>query len=147
MRIGVKGKKDPEPEVPVEAKKRTRETFLYTEGEGDEYAQCGTCISFTGQRCLILGPDFKVDADDSCNLYAEGEPLKQLAGKEQTCLTPEEAGFVDRKVRCEHCASFDGKGICEFFVALNDKLPRLFDLQIDVDPYGCCTANKPKAKT
>lgn len=60
-------------------------------------------------------------------------------------MTPAEAGFVDRKVTCANCRSFDpDRSVCGFFTMLNDLAPSKFDLDEQVSPQGCCTANKPR---
>ena len=129
-------------QAPPESKRYDRSIFLYAK-HGD--AQCGTCRWWTGekkQRCAILGKALKVDAGDSCGLYVYGEPNPDQPIEES--ITPEEAGFVDRKVRCENCKSF-AKGKCKFYTELNDLWPEMMDLEEEVDPKGCCTAQKPRA--
>lgn len=127
-------------------KKLDRTTFLYLDPKGDEhkFAQCGTCKLFTGKKCLILG-NTKITAEMSCNLYVNGTPLKKLVGKEIKSLTPKEAGLVNRQVRCENCISYNKEeSTCELFKSLNKSNPNLFDLDIKVDEYGCCNAQRPK---
>ena len=130
-------------QVQPEPKRYGRDVFLYTV-HGD--SQCGTCRSWCGpkvQRCAVLGKALKVDADDSCNVYMHGQPNPDQPIQES--MTPEEAGFVDRKVRCENCRSFDeDQGVCGFYTMLNDLAPDKFDLDERVSPQGCCTANKKK---
>ena len=77
-----------------------RDAFIYLDPKGDKskFAQCSTCRLWTGTGCLILGKT-KVTADMTCNLYVNGEPQKDKAGKEEALMTPEEAGLVTRQVR------------------------------------------------
>lgn len=121
-----------------------RDAFLYLNPRGDKekFAQCGTCRLFTGKKCLILG-DTKVAADDSCGLYIHDKPQLNKAGEEKPLVTPKEAGFVSRQVRCENCRSFeDGK--CRLFETLNKSNPDIFDLNEKVDAHGCCNGQMPK---
>src|SRR5882672_361267 len=87
--------------------KITRSAFLYLSGKDKEFAQCGTCFQFNDEkeRCAILGPTFKVDDDDSCNLYIRGTPVKDQPIVAR--ITPKAAGFVERPVRCENCVDGD----------------------------------------
>jgi hypothetical protein len=135
--------------VIAEAKeeKIKRDAFLYLEptGAGDEFAQCATCVMWSGPEhntCYYLGKD--VDADDSCGLYAPGKPNPELAGNELGNVSREAAGFVDHPVRCENCMVFDGKGKCLGYEAINKALPEHFDLDVNVKPKGCCNAQRPK---
>lgn len=130
--------------------KVTRAAFLYLDPKGDKarFAQCGTCMMFTGSSCTILGKDFTVNAGDTCGFYVHGKPQPAEKGHEMKSVTPEEAGFERRAVRCENCAYFeDEKSVCGLFVMLNEALPDDFDLDEGVDAFGCCNANVPKAKT
>jgi hypothetical protein len=124
-----------------------RDAFLYMEPKGDmpEFAQCETCVFWSGAEhnsCYMLGKD--VDADDSCGLYSPGQPNPELAGNELGNVSKEAAGFVDRAVRCENCLVFDGKGKCLGYEAINKALPEHFDLDVNVKPQGCCNAQRPK---
>jgi len=122
--------------------KITREAFLYMESDEEDFAQCGTCWQFDPEqkRCAILGPDFEVDADDSCCLYTKGDPVE---GQPMvTRVTPKDAGFVKREVRCENCV-YGGKK-CELYVMLNKKLPDVFNLNPNIKPRACCNAQTPK---
>jgi hypothetical protein len=130
-----------EKRVPVE--KIKRDAFLYLKGSGKDFAQCGTCWLFNPEkeRCAILGPEFEVDDDDACNFYLKGEPQKDL--KLVARVTPKNAGFVDRKVRCENCRFYDNNE-CKLYVRLNKELPDIFDLETKIDPRSCCNANLPR---
>lgn len=120
-----------------------RDAFIYLEPKEpkDTFAQCASCAMWTGKTCTILGPDVPVDDDDSCSFYVHGP--KAQPGTEKALVTPEEAGFVDRQVRCENCVSFNA-GTCELFKALNKALPEQFDLEEKVNPKGCCNAQREK---
>jgi hypothetical protein len=122
-----------------------RDAFLYLEPEGDgkDFAQCSTCYLYVAdeQRCAILGPDFEVLPQDTCGLYLqgiyEGTPVRKL-------VSPEDADYARRKVRCENC--YYGGAKCQLFVTLNKRLPELFKLEETIKAKGCCNANTPGAK-
>lgn len=150
----VRGRVKHSSEIKIAADRRNaRDAFVYMEPEApqDEFAQCSTCTRWTGpdhRRCLILGPDLKADADDTCGLYVPGDPSPDSAGREEALVSPEEAGFREGPVRCENCVSFrpgDGvRGTCRLYVDLNAELPEQFDLDPDVHSRGCCNAQKPQ---
>lgn len=133
-------------EAKAGAKKITRDAFLYLSPKEpkEQFAQCGTCMMFTGTGCTILGKT-KVTKDMSCGLYVHGKPSPKLAGKEKSVVTPKEAGLVNRAVRCENCRAFDN-GVCMLFKTLNESNPDLFQLDEKVDDYGCCNAQMPKSE-
>lgn len=117
---------------------RTSFVYMAPKNPKGEFAQCGTCRSFMpeSQRCSLFSKGFKVVAEASCTLYAHGTPHEQ---EFSNSTTPKEAGYVTGEVRCENCKWFL-KGDCTFFGMLNDKLPKEFDLDVKVDPKGCCNA-------
>jgi len=124
-----------------------RDAFLYMSGKDKEFAQCGTCWQFNAEkeRCAILGPDFKVDDDDSCCLYVQGTPVKNQPIVAR--ITPKAAGFVERPVRCENCRyskKSDGGSECLLFKMLNEKFPDCFDLEISISSKSCCNAQTPR---
>jgi hypothetical protein len=131
------------------SEKITRATFLYMDPKApeDEFAQCGTCVHFLKKlgRCELLGPKVEIDDDDSCGLYAHG--TAEADEVPEALVTPEEAGLVDRQVRCENCKFFDPdsepREHCDLYSQLNRILPKLFDLDRYVDEYGCCNAQTP----
>ncbi len=120
-----------------------RDAFLYLDSNDKEFAQCGTCWLFHAEkeRCAILGPDFVVDDDDSCCFYIKGEVPKDL--KLVKRVTPKDAGFVERAVRCENCL-YGGSGECKLYKMLNEKFPDVFDLDEQIEPRACCNANTPR---
>lgn len=126
-----------------------RDAFLYLTPSGadpSQFAQCGTCRDFTGTRCRILGRRTLVLSVDSCGLYVPGKPHLEDAGREVPAVTPKEAGFVRRQVRCQNCAFFKpgtGLGTCSLFALLNRTLPRVFSLDERVHPLACCNAQTP----
>lgn len=137
----------------VEAIKKTankrvkRDAFIYLEAQEpkQQFAQCSTCVMWTGKEgntCSILGKT-KVTGDMSCGLYVHGKPSPSFIGKEEDIYTAEEVGLVNRKVRCENCRSFD-KGVCMLFKTLNESNSDIFDLEEKVDGYACCNAQMPK---
>jgi len=120
-----------------------RDAFIYLPGKDKEFAQCGTCWLFNAEkeRCAILGPDFKVDDDDSCCLYVRGTPVKSQPIVAR--ITPKNAGFVERPVRCENCL-YGGGNECKLYRMLNEKFPDVFDLEISITPKSCCNAQTPR---
>ena len=132
-------------EVKKSKERVKRDAFLYLEPKGKDFAQCVTCRMWTGpdgNTCSIMGKT-KVTGDMSCGLYVNGKPSSNLKGKEQSNVTPEQAGLVKRKVRCENCRSFDN-GVCMLFKTLNDSNTELFDLDEKVNVQGCCNAQMSK---
>lgn len=122
-----------------------RDAFLYMAPKEPkkEFAQCASCVHFLPkkERCALFGPNLHVPAEASCGLYLHGEPNdKQEA---TAVVSPKEAGFVKRKVRCENCISFDD-GFCKLYAMLNKDEPEIFDLDEKVDPQGCCNGQTPK---
>jgi hypothetical protein len=132
--------------VKTEQETIKRDAFLYLDPKGDqqqEFAQCETCIMFTGDRCVIHGPDQPVDSDDSCGFYLYG--LDKIDVDPIKIVTPQESGLVDREVRCENCAYFnEGESTCDLYDKLNSRLPDVFELDNRVDKNGCCNAQTPK---
>ena len=127
-----------------------RDAFLYMDPKGDKskFAQCGTCMMFTGSTCTIIGPDVKITAEMSCNLYVHGKPMPEEKGHEMKLVTPEEAGLVDRKVRCENCEYGDASRLkCVLFEKLNKELSESFDLDPNIKAQGCCNAQVPRGET
>ena len=126
-----------------------RDAFLYMEPKKTmkNFAQCGTCMMFTGKTCTILGKDIKITAAMSCGLYVPGKPMPEEQGHEMKSLTPKEAGLVNTKVRCENCHHGDKKrGICLMFEKLNEEQSEMFELEEMIDPQGCCNAFITKQK-
>jgi len=125
-----------------------RDAFLYFNPKGKnqkQFAQCGTCIMFTGSTCTILGKRFKVEAGDSCGLYVNGPPMPEEKGNEMKAVTPDDAGFVSRQVRCENCKYGDAKRLmCTLFEDLNKSLKDHFDLDPKINALGCCNAQTPR---
>ena len=123
------------------SQKVTRDAFLYLGPKGDK--QCGTCRDWVSKdnRCRILGPSVNVTASMSCGLYVYGTPLRP-GNPTKAIVTPEEAGLVDRKVRCENCRW--GGSECGLYKLLNEQQPDIFDLDTKIHPKGCCNAQEPK---
>lgn len=123
--------------------KITRDAFLYIGGPGDK--QCRSCWLFAEdkKRCLVLPKNFEVVAADSCGYWGYQEPFeRQEVPDNLPTFTPEEVGFVSRKVRCENCVYFDDDE-CNFYKMLNDRFPQDFDLDTEVEATGCCNAQTP----
>jgi hypothetical protein len=137
-----------------------RDAFLYMAparvSQNDAFAQCSSCRMFVPPKgCLVLGSRFPVSADDgTCGVYiawppgdkpdkkAVAEHTRQLAAGLPATFTPEEVGYVERQVRCENCTYFKKAAYqCGLYLALNKAMPMMFDLDPDVDQYGCCNAN------
>lgn len=132
-----------------------RSTFLYLDPSGkkqDEFAQCGTCMMFTGDfikkgekdgKCTIIGPKVPIQAIGSCGLYVPGP--NHVGAETMEAVTPEEAGYVERPVRCENCIDFDEKmSVCHLFERLNDGEPETYCLDVHVKPRGCCNGQRAK---
>jgi hypothetical protein len=117
-----------------------RSAFLYMEPKPplNKFAQCGTCFMFTGNRCMILGPKIEITPAMSCALYVHGTPRLDQAGKEKALVTPNEAGLLNAKVRCENC-QYGGED-CSLFKMLNQRLPETFNLETKINAKGCCNA-------
>ncbi len=132
-------------EVKKDGGKLKRDIFIYLDpkGDGEKFAQCGTCRMFTGKTCSILGKQ-KITPEMSCDYYVNGPISKGLLGKEVASVTPKEAGLVNRQVRCENCRSFKD-GVCLLYQTLNKSNPDLFDLDEKVNAQGCCNAQMPKS--
>lgn len=123
-----------------------RSAFLYMAPRGDRevFSQCGTCRHWAGdqERCALFGSGTVVYAGDTCGLYtwdAGADHDTELLAN----ATSSEAGYERRQVRCENCRHFFPRGECHLFLALNESLPGLFDLDTRVDAYGCCNGNVP----
>lgn len=151
--------------------KLKRDTFLYMDpvGNPNDFAQCVSCRKFVPEKmmegkvnhdcCAEFGPKVRVGARWSCGLYSpwpdgkvnqevvEFHAQEMLESKGGKMATPSEAGLVNREVRCENCAAFDGKHTCLFFKEVNDKMSDVFErIDTDVKAKACCNAQHPKAK-
>lgn len=136
-------------EVPQVSERITRATFLYLDPRNPEkkFAQCATCVHFIRDKglCEWMSADDKIGPNYSCGFYVPGE---NAVGKEPLGLiTADEAGVVERQVRCENCVFFDSntepRKHCDFYTQLNLILPGVFDLDRYVDEYACCNAQTP----
>jgi hypothetical protein len=126
-------------------KKLERDAFLYLNSDGEDFAQCHTCIMWVQEdnRCTIHGPRVRVPGTASCGLYVPGE--SQASGTlTEALVTAEESGLVNRPVRCENC-QWGGPSTykCRLFIGLNERLPDVFDLDEQIEPKGCCNAQLP----
>lgn len=127
-----------------------RDAFLYMEpikrhfGPPSQFAQCSTCMMWTGSKnniCTIHGKDVKVTGDMTCALYVNGKPMPEHAKMAQLFVKPLESGLTKADVRCENCKYVNKKtSECELFKTLNRQLPKLFDLKEKIDLKGCCNA-------
>ena len=137
------------------AVKIDRSTYLYFDPSGEkqeDFAQCGTCMMFTGDfikkgekdgLCTIIGPEVPIQAIGSCGLYVPGP--NHVGAKTMKAYTPEEAGYVERPVRCENCIDFAEKmSVCHLFHRLNENEPENYDLDVHVKARGCCNAQRAK---
>lgn len=118
-----------------------RDAFLYLDPKAPKntFAQCASCMMFTGETCTIHGGDVPITGDMSCGFYVHGKPMPDELGHEMKSVTPKESGLVKEKVRCENCQSFEAReSECELFDELNEN--ELFDLDKKVKPKGCCNA-------
>jgi Pyruvate/2-oxoacid:ferredoxin oxidoreductase delta subunit len=153
--------------------KNTRDAFLYFNHRPNspktQFAQCVTCRMFVPDEymgtdndkdlCIAHGSKVGVGEEWSCGVYSpwpKGSPVPEVIRNHAAelkkgipgSLTPKETGLVNRKVRCQNCYFFKaGPKKCNLYELLNKALPELFDLDENVDPYGCCNANIEKAKS
>lgn len=128
-----------------------RDAFLYLspEGGGEDFAQCGTCAFFGKTHCALFTGDFAVDADDSCGCYLPHTPAHETGPVPAlNLISPGDAGFVKRKVRCENCYHGDARTrdgreehYCKLYADLNKTLPAAFDLEEVIRPKACCNAH------
>ena len=125
------------PKASQPGEKIDRSTFLYLEGEDDTFAQCGSC-AFGPDTCGLMGGAPVNPEIGTCCLYVPGEFLGQPVSN----LSKEEIGYVERPVRCENCRYFSN-GNCGLFQELNEAFPDQFDLNVKVQPYGCCNGQMP----
>lgn len=127
----------------------SRDAFLYLEPKppADRFAQCSTCMMWTGQKaqtCTIHGPKVRVTGEMSCGLYVHGHPMPEEAGHEMPSVTPDASGLVQRQVRCENCRFFTRRTRrCGLFERLTQDMPDVFALDPEVHPNGCCNAQTP----
>lgn len=109
------------------------------------FAQCKTCAFFNPaiERCENFGPDNVVKARGSCGVYAFGP--ENTTALPQSRITPTEAGYVERPVRCEDCKFFDPNDEpqphCDLYTQLNLMQPGVWNLDRYVNGYDCCNAN------
>jgi len=112
-------------------KKIDRSAFLYLDPKGVKhlFAQCATCMMATSDyrkgatvgRCTILGKDFEIHLKEgTCCFYVHGDPHTEMRGKEKPHVTPKEAGYEKRKVRCENCKFYKAE-----LIKLNQELQRV----------------------
>lgn len=124
-----------------------RDAFGYLAPRGlntEQFSQCGQCFLYLPlrQRCAILGDGIQVLAQDACAYFLPGTPTD--GQRCEALITPIEAGYVQRQVRCENCAFGNGdEKVCELYRRLNNELPEIFDLDEGIDPKGCCNAQVP----
>lgn len=154
------------------AVKNNRDAFLYFDSSPksppSEFSQCSTCRMFVpdeylGRKddidlCVIHGSNVKVGESFSCGLYCgwpKGPPVPEVIRDHAAELkkgipgsvTPDESGLVDRKVRCENCVfHLKYPSTCHLYDMLNKAMPEYWDLDINVDPKGCCNANMALTK-
>ncbi len=127
--------------------KINRDAFLYLPPTrpAANFAQCVVCRDWVrgDRKCVIHGPSINVPGTASCGFFVRG--ITQPPGtKTRPLVTPEESGLVNREVRCVNCKwGGPGRHECEFYDMLNKKLPEVFDLDIKIDPHGCCNAQTP----
>jgi len=122
------------------------EAFLYLSPEPNtpDFAQCSSCRDWiTGDNlCAIHGPFIEVLGSMSCGLYVYGEPLPE-GHRTMALVSAQESGLVDREVRCENCRfAMKEATICGLYDMINEAMPDLFDIDINIDPKGCCNAQQ-----
>ena len=132
--------------------KITRDAFVFMRGRKPykTFAQCITCAFFNPilQRCENFGPDNVVTARGSCGVYGYGP--QNTTNLPQSRITPCEAGYVERPVRCEDCRFFDPtdepQSHCDLFTQLMLMSPNVWDLDRYVVAEDCCNANTEGAR-
>jgi hypothetical protein len=130
------------------AEVRDRSAFLYMEPKPDtpDHAQCATCEKFlrANGKCHHLQANDDVDGDDTCGMYAQGEPNDDPEATPTGQYTKETLGFFDGRVQCQRCNVYDDRDKlnihCDLYVQLNRMFPRLWKLDEKVKPRGCCNA-------
>jgi hypothetical protein len=129
------------------ADKLGADAFLYLSPEQgiDDFAQCSECRDWIpgDNRCFIHGRHVEVLGTMSCGFYVYGEPLEP-GDVPYAMVSPMESGLVNREVRCENCKHMNDDSTCGFFKTLNEKLPELFDIDINIDAKGCCNAQQSR---
>lgn len=118
-----------------------RDAFLYLDPKPPEnqFAQCGTCMMFTGSTCTIHGLDVPITKRHSCGLYVHGKPMPNEKGHEMASVTPEESGLIEAHVRCKNCRFFQAeKSWCGLYERMS--AGGVFQLNAAVHPNGCCNA-------
>lgn len=131
------------------SEKIQRDAFLFMKARGakKKFAQCATCMHFIDDKglCFLMDEKTEIKPGKSCGQYSPGKNATSATPSKST--TPEEAGLVDRQVRCEDCMFFDAKTEarthCDFYTQLNEILPHVFDLDRYVGEYDCCNAQTP----
>jgi len=124
-----------------------RDAFLYLEPTKDKakFAQCATCMMFTGdanKTCTIHGGDQEISSQGSCGLYVPGDNHTDMAGKEVKAVSAQQSGYVEREVRCENCSHYEPEeSCCELYEYLNGL--EAFNLDQSVQSKGCCNAQTP----
>ncbi len=148
-----------------------RDAFIYLPPKksiAKDFAQCGPCRMFVpneylsngvkGGRCIIHGSKVRIDEDDSCGFMVpwptpDGSPntkvvkdhAEELAKNIPGSVTPQQSGLVDRWVQCFRCKfANDDVSRCGLYESLNQKLPKLFDLDTEIERHACCNAQTPK---
>lgn len=131
--------------------KLDRSVFGYQDpvDNAHDFAQCATCISALKgtTRCYWMGPDDVIKQIGSCVMYGYGKSDDDDDADDQpsSTYTKKELGYVERKVRCEHCRFVDAsRDECGLYLHLNRILPHLFALDPKIKPDGCCNAQEPK---
>ncbi|MDE2103513.1 MAG: hypothetical protein KGL39_40105, partial [Patescibacteria group bacterium] len=135
-------------DIPQE-ERLTRDALGYVEPlpgqDTADFAQCASCRMWTGRTCLNFGPKDRVRALGSCDNYVFGDPRPEMRGQESEGTTPEQAGYVERPVRCQNCLyAEDEARKCGLYDRLNSALPELYNLDVKVGPHACCNNQTPR---
>lgn len=123
-----------------------------------DHAQCVSCkklVPSTATQlghdaCAELGSEVTVGPRYSCGLYSpwpSGQPDPDIIAEHAAKLgpegvPPEEAGLVEREVRCENCVYPNGDA-CGLFELLNQLAPEAFALEPAIRGQDCCNAQTP----
>ena len=128
--------------------KLNRRAFLYTEPiltkHKGSYAECQSCYFYitNDKLCELLDTYTTVYPNSSCDYYIENSIEAVNTRVPLSLLTAEEVRLVHRPVRCGNCIFFEKKSAeCHAYETLNKRYPEIFDLDVQVNEFGCCLLN------
>lgn len=136
--------------------------------DGAEYfGQCASCSSYVpeaamrgvlrGDRCCKFGDDYPITDDSTCNLYSpnpNGTPcghcqehagVKMIAGM-RASVDPWDVDYArDQTKHCSGCRhiQFGEKTTCALLAAMNEEMPAVFAMNVEIKLTGRCTLWTP----